>query len=456
MTDIIFSFDTEDYANPRSADGLLRTCRLLEKHGIRGCFQIVGRFAEALERWGRYDIIEALKCHEIDTHSLAHSYHPTINEYTDIDDFDEAMKRFMTDETKSVAILKRIFGREHFPATCPPGNSASYVAHYGYHDLGVSVYADDFSIDEKRGRPVSFCNLLSTAYDLCLDWFLYERNGENNEVLRVRTEKEIMDALTVAKEKELYVLYHHPSMSMQIEWWDVQNCFGENRPEGEWLEARQLPKDTVDAFFARFEFLIEAIKASPDFRITTFEELAKKHTAARTITLDMLPDIRQQLDEYWFPITLPDSLCLSDIFLAARDFLVGQAEHTCGAVYGFLETPCAVSVPVTLTREDIVASAKAMNIERWLPRSITVNGVTIGPADWLRAALAILCGEESYTVTPAAWQIDMSQFSRLRDVNYAHSWVNITHLEDDYLSRRGRLQAWTIRLPKDTPRRVFD
>ena len=84
MTEIFFSFDTEDYVNPEGADGVLRSAKLLRSAGIKGCFCVVARMAEAFQKWGRTDVIEELRHHEINHHSLAHSYHPTINEYPSI------------------------------------------------------------------------------------------------------------------------------------------------------------------------------------------------------------------------------------------------------------------------------------------------------------------------------------------------------------------------------------
>ena len=58
MTDIIFSFDTEDYVNPHAAEGILNAARLLREEGVCGCFNVVGLLAEALVEWGRQDIID--------------------------------------------------------------------------------------------------------------------------------------------------------------------------------------------------------------------------------------------------------------------------------------------------------------------------------------------------------------------------------------------------------------
>ena len=51
MTYLVFSFDVEDYINPNAADGILWSAELLRREGIRGCFNIVGRLAEALVSW---------------------------------------------------------------------------------------------------------------------------------------------------------------------------------------------------------------------------------------------------------------------------------------------------------------------------------------------------------------------------------------------------------------------
>ena len=74
----------------------------------------------------------------------------------------------------------------------------------------------------------------------------------------------------------------------------------------------------------------------------------------------------------------------------------------------------------------------------------------------MRAAMAvILDGAETVTVAPDAWQIDLDQFPMYRDLSYKNTWVHCASLEDNFLSKRFRLQSWTIRLPKGTQRTIF-
>ncbi len=456
MTDIVFSFDTEDLANIAGFDGILRTAEILRKHNVRGCFQVVGRLAELLEKHGRQDVIEALKYHEIDTHSLGHSLHPTINECTDLENYDEAHDVLMGREKECEAILKRVFGVEKLHSACPPGNSVSYVAHYVYGEMGIPVYCGDYVYDQVRRRPAYFCNVLCTDYDMCLEGYLMERD-KNMWPLRLRTEEEIREKFDeIAATKDLHICYHHPSMSMYNEWWDMVNCYGENAPADQWRESRRNPVEMTEGYYKNFDFLVGMLKADPRFRITTYERLACQYCSGkRKIRLKDLPALKAQLDEEFFPITLPHSYCISDLFHACREMLLGKEEHECGFVYGFLEEPFAITAPVTVTKAEMMESAKRIPAQGWLPRSIIVGSSILGTADWLRAALAVLCGEETVTVSPAGWQIDLDQFPKLRDMDLKQRWVDVKDLMDNHLSRRARLQTWTIHLPEGTNRKVF-
>ena len=93
--------------------------------------------------------------------------------------------------------------------------------------------------------------------------------------------------------------------------------------------------------------------------------------------------------------------------------------------------------------------------EGFLPIEIRVGTHTVGPADWLRGALAVLCGEERVTLTPAPWQIDLDQFPATRDMKLSDGWIHRTDFRDEHLSRRARLQSWTWRLPRGSKRLIF-
>ena len=445
MTNLIFSFDTEDYINEYGAEGVWNSARVLKEEGVKGCFQVAGWMAEALKAWGRQDIIDILKeSHEVDFHARRHSWHPTINEYTDRADYWGAYRDFVTDESLGMEALKETFGVESFASACPPGNSVSYVAHYAYADMGFPVYAGDLVIDDVRSRPIRCCNILCTNYDFCVDRFFIQA-----------TEEDLKGLVELAAKRDTFVVYHHPHKSFVKHHCDDDNLKGKNTPRENWIISEAFTKEESTTFFQNFKRFVQLVKADPRFRITTFGELAKQHSSRRELTLDQLGQLRSQLEEKWFPVTLPDSYCLSDVFLACRQMLLGGKSHVCGKVYGFLDTPYAITEPVTLKKRHMIASAKWMNVDGFLPEYIYVDDQKIGPADWLRAAMAFLLEDvEEYTLMPGAWQIDLDQFPMLRDLNCKNTWVHCDSFEDKYLSHRLRLQSWTMRLQKGTPRLI--
>ena len=178
-------------------------------------------------------------------------------------------------------------------------------------------------------------------------------------------------------------------------------------------------------------------------------------TEERTINIDTLKEVKPQLDEEWFPVTIPHSYCLSDIMLACCDLLLGKKEHQCGKVYGFLDTPFEISAPLTLTKTDLIEAAKQIG-DRFLPEKFNINNKEFGPADFTRAALDMLVNnKESATIFPASFQIDLNEFPKLKTLNFKGGWVHSDDFEDNFVSHRMRLQSWTIRLPKGSYRKIF-
>ena len=449
MTDLIFSFDTEDYINYDVADDIIKVAQLLRKNGIKGCYQTVGMMAEALREWGRQDVIDEIsKYHEIGLHSHRHTMHPTIDEYTDISDFDMASELLLEDESIGLEKLKSVFGIEgQLPSACPPGDSTSYVAHYTYAKMGFPIYAGDHLYDARHSRPIFACNIAALQYNYSLEKLLFTATEDS---LKKFIDQEIAT-------RDVFVLYNHPQRVTCVTYCDLENFFRQNTPKNEWKRTAHHTDEEVATFYRNLEILIGLLKNDPRINITTYTDLAEKLASKRVITREILPDLKKQLDEYFFPVTTPDSYCIADVFHACADLLLGKDSHECGEVYGFLDTPYTADKPVTLSADEVKYIAARIKKDRFLPEFYLVDDKKVGPADWLRAALAVLVdGAESYTVMPSGqWQIDLDQFPALRDLCYKGSWCHCDSLEDRYLSKRFRLQSWTFRLPKGTERKIF-
>jgi len=438
MTDIIFSFDTEDFTSNVAADAILREAELLRESGIKGGFCVVGLLAKQLEKWGRIDVIDALKFHEIGNHSYGHTLHPTINEYTDIEDFDAAYSELWRQETESVRMISHATDNQPIYMACPPGNQKSYVAMYAYSDMGLPLYTDSFC-DTYDGRGVFYCNIYQVKYTFCLEE-LFEKN----------TDEDLHKFLDFLSQKKRAILYTHPNMANFTEFWDAVNYCKVNQCDfGKWKECSRRSKEETEQFYANIKRLINLIKEDKRFRITSYSELANevRQEGERIIRKSDVKLLKEQIAKDFSPVTEPVSLSISDIFLACRDFLLGKDEHICGKVYGFLDTPYAIKEETYLSADDILKSASEINAERFLPLSVNVGGTKIGPGDWLRAAMEVILGETKVVLKPGSQLPSLELLPDLTD-DCLLGWMQSDEFKDKYLSKRLKLQSWTMRFLK--------
>ena len=390
MTDIIFSFDSEDFTSNSAADAIYEEAEILREEGIRGGFCIVGLLAKQLKTWGRNDISEALKHHDILTHSLGHSVHPTINEYTDIEDFDAAFQEVKRQETDGINLINNFFGDKKIYGACPPGNQKSYVAMYAYADMGLRLYSDTYC-DTFDGRGAYYCNIYHTQYTYCL------------ENLFKATEKDLRDVLDKLATKKRAIVYTHPNMAKYTEFWDAINYYKENKCKfGEWKQCSPRTEEETKRFYDNIRKFIKLIKQDERFNITSYSELEESISKEkeRVVRREDVPSIRTSLEKNFFPVESPYSLSISDIFLATKEFLLGKEDHSCGKVYGFLDEPFALTDSVIIRKSELVKSAETINADMFLPTEIHAGKHIIGPGDWLRAAMRAVCGEEKILLEP--------------------------------------------------------
>jgi len=460
MTRVLFSFDTEDFTSNHAADAIYELAEILRSEGVRGCFAVVGLLAQQLKVWGRTDVLEALSHHEVVFHSWGHTYHPTINEMTDLKDFDEAKQLYIQREGEGAAMVENITGVPQKLCAVPKGISFGYVDQYALADMGFPIMSGT-AIYAPDSRPVYYCNICHTRYNTQLE------HGKRNRLFEADVSDEHLQWIVDQEaQNEICIMYNHPNRALYTKFWDGCNYNKVNmHPFGQWVEAeREMPERSAN-FYKNVRRLVRKFKADPRFRFTTYSEIAaelsQQQAARRPITLADIPGLKAQLTEAFYPVTLPESYCISDLFLACRSLLLGEKSHTCGKVYGFLDAPQGITQPVTVTAEALRASAKAIDPDTFLPVQIPVGKAVIGPADWLYAALEVLTGAEAVTLQPRAYQlpampgrIPLDELPALQNFTFKGDWLEGDDFEDKYLSTRTRLQIWTMRYLRGASRFV--
>lgn len=438
-TDLIFSFDTEDFTSNSAADAIYREAEILRRNGIRGCFCVVGLLAQQLRAWKRRDVIDALSHHEIALHTWGHTYHPTINEYTDTKDFQSAYREVLRQETEACRMLSDTFGTDTVYAAVPPGNQKSYAAMYAYADMGIPIYADTVC-DTPVGDGMYYCNLFHMDYAFAMESCFFE-TACDDAMLRG-----ILDRLAGRGHA---IVYTHPHIAMYSRHWDSLNYYKENRfPFGHWTEAPRRPEAETERFYRNMERFTCLAKEDERFSITTYKEIADRLNTEppRVITKADLSKLKAHLAQQLYPYADTVSYSLSDLFCACCAFLGGSESYTCKKVFGFLSMPDSAPSPCSVTAQELRKAAETIPSDGFLPESVTIGAKRIGPADFLMAAMDILCGAASAEILPGRPQLpSLDAIPQTRDLAFAGTWMHSDDFKDLYLSDRLRLQSWTMR-----------
>jgi hypothetical protein len=92
--------ENEDYFPRESAEALLRVLAQMKRFRLTGLFFITGTVAEKLSQYP--EIMDLLRNNLIGYHSSSHSSEPRIFEYTDVEDYQQAMEISMKRETSLI------------------------------------------------------------------------------------------------------------------------------------------------------------------------------------------------------------------------------------------------------------------------------------------------------------------------------------------------------------------
>ena len=435
-TEVLFSFDAEDYTSQRNADAILALATMLSEEGVTGHFAVVGLLAQQLVSWGRQDVLEALAPHVIGCHSYSHSMHPVMAEMSDVEDYETASRRVAEMEQKGLDILRNVFKGKDILFAVPPGSDTSYTAQYFYAEQGIPFYFDT-PVCDKENSLLDYCSLTHVPYAVAVEQIFM--GSKKMDVER------LLDELSG---KRRVILYHHPNMSVKKVFWDKLNYNGHNeRAFGDWIDAEDRPLGETIAFWSNYRRLIRRLKADGRFVITDAYALLRERQrhAPPAMTQEAIPPIAAELRKLSAPAPI-GSYCVSDLFYAMAEFLKGGTAYVPGLVKGFLSRPEGIQKPVTVSKDDIRQAAAQIKTGAFIPEQIRVGDALLGPADYLFAMAEALCsGAAEVTLQPRPQLVDISGLPRLEALALKGKWLFSPDFQDSYVSERLRLQAWTLR-----------
>jgi peptidoglycan/xylan/chitin deacetylase (PgdA/CDA1 family) len=271
---LFLTFDVEDFINDRSTKSLRYILKLLEKHELKGLFFITGHMAEKLARYK--EILDLLSEHQLGYHSSSHSVRPTILEYTDAEDYDEARLESVKRETAhinpltgevegrgGIFVLRDLFPNNQIEAFRAPDYCWSPPHLEALKDLGIKY---DFST-KLSSEPVEYKGITFYPYPICHDW--------SGKLLYMRFSR------SVIRNRIVVLNFHH---------WYFVNCkawnwyYVKGNPEKLW-PVEQLPPNLSQKRFSMFESLLKKIRALK--KIRSFEVIPKMEKSLTNLKLDV-------------------------------------------------------------------------------------------------------------------------------------------------------------------------
>jgi hypothetical protein len=451
MTKILFTFDTEDFIDPLSDDTLLGLCQVFSKHGLRACFCLVTERAKVLRDRRRWDVLNVLKDHEVDSHTAFHSVHPTIAEYTEPLDWRDGVKENLLREGEALDLLKEICHIDRIWSAIKPGNSWAPQGIYAYRLLGIPTFGDG-PLSLPKGRPVYYCGSIVMQYQISME----------EPVLEDRVD-DLLAEIRKYEKNDLLLLYAHPTMLSHSQFWDAVNfAHGQNQPWGDWIMPKRRSTQEWEQAERGMDKFLGKIK-SEGYPFTTYEEIVKAAppTPAEidgSLTERLAEATAGRIDEYR---VAEGYLSPAEVFgvlnwAMAHDVPETEKRVPVRFLLGPIDPPpkskWASSIGASIRVESLRKAAQSLEpqLRYHVPAWIQVDDVTLPPMAYLDlVARSLVDGRTSGTITVRELPTYPATFERygVNDIDFKGTWSIIfpEGFDAPNLVRQAHAQSWSIK-----------
>lgn len=369
---VVLWFDTEDYLLPASDDATLRLAMFLSDEGIRATFKVVGEKARTLQARERFDVIAALKKHEIGYHSNFHSVQPSPAMYLSDLGWDAGVAEFDRREGSGRADVERIFGQA---PVCygQPGSSWAPQTFGGLRRWGMPVYLDAGRHVGLDGKPHYYCGIL-TLYHLT-HTLRTDLKGESD--LRA-AEDRFQNARQTLKAEGggLVSIYYHPCEFVHKEFWDGVNFRrGANPPRERWVAPPQKTPEESATAWRNLEGYIRFIRGFDDVKFITASQAARLYrdrARGREFSAEEIGELAHNITpDITYQRRGEMTLSACELFWILNRYVVLSSRESAGAVA--LETVALETSPLGPTEAGTSASVE--QTVDWSQFSRTANDV---------------------------------------------------------------------------------
>ncbi|MDW7657393.1 MAG: hypothetical protein SCM11_09495 [Bacillota bacterium] len=434
MSEVVFSFDVEDLANRGAADdAVVILADILSEEGVKGCFNVVSSLIRIWHDHNRYDVLDALSRHEIGSHSRWHTWHPTAPEVAEKESWNDAFVWSVYQQKSALNDLQKISPCRPILTYVTPGNSFAAPDLAALFHCGLKINSGSL-FKKTGGMGIWYSGLLNLEEQAGLDAILIAEGigGINARLPEWRQNRRL-------------ILCTHPNFIPLSTFWDAENLKGTNCIRwGNWRQSTLRDKQDVARIYRDFKDTVRLLKK--EFIPTTLQAIYTGQAIRPVIKREWIGELSAQTaNKLKFARCAQITWSAAEILKAAAFFLHDPAESCdVGFMDGPHDFPRGVKEQTTMTRQAITAAARDVYEANYVPAAIDINGVSIGPRDFLAAAAQIFADREQAVIYPQV-QIPVADDFDIEiklDVNgwmYPENWTGI--------KVRNQLQAllWTMR-----------
>ena len=392
----LFWFDVEDCSITQSDDAAKRLANILASHSVRGTFKVVGQKARVMRDRVRYDVIDALKQHEIGFHSNWHGLRPQIAEYLADRDWDEGVNEFATRERPGLDSVRDLFGVNPVTYGQPGANWAPHVFPV-LRDWRIQTYVSSFGYVGLDCQPFYYGGLLCTSHM----WGKRLNGEQQRHVMGLNFE--LGKAGELDKHKEQFThcrsqlvstggLIHMPNHPCTL--------FLER-----WFCTDLKPRELTEAGFVHFEEFVKWLVLLDNVETVTATDLLKLYpdkAAGRAFDRDELRALAAALSEgITFQRVGDSAVSAAEAFGMIAEALSHIVSHrhiktsvTCNQVFnptrGVLAPSREFSASWQAFGHSVRAAASHVKERGQVPNFVQVAGRIVAPHDYLAACARVL------------------------------------------------------------------
>ncbi|NLX99872.1 MAG: hypothetical protein GXY83_27560 [Rhodopirellula sp.] len=382
-------FDVEDFFSPPDAPTHTLPRQLadvMHRHGLAGCFHIIGQRARFWERHGMTDVIQSIKRHDVSLHFDRGSIHPTTAEEVSQLDWFEGVDRVLFRELPGFQTLERIFGK----CTALTRHGGTFAAQmiYAAGKLGKPFFHSPFRLPGRN--VVWFCNnLLIGGYQAP---FYFDNAYRDTAKFNTVLDKVHGYLDQRADSVDFTAMFGcHPVIAITEEFPDAINFLhGASPAPKDWVAPTLIPGVSVPLVLENFERLMKALVAHGRTKWTTVAGIHQLYgmRPARVVDAEVVRGAEQvvgQSGPQWTPTLTAGEL----LFLLARRVLASAPSYEVPQVMGPTQEPGAATAATLGPIEPAMVASKivdAVMASGYLPPAVALADVSLS----LESAMLLL------------------------------------------------------------------